>query len=267
MSPMLPPRRGPRLVSACASLILSATAAAQAPPGRTIPVAVPSLVHYDVRDLPLVELPPTVGAGGARTAAESTLVVLMTGDGDWADIEKGLAEALAGAGAAVVGLKARSYLQARPRTPDVLARDVERVLRHYLPLWGRDRVVLLGYSRGADFVPFVANRLPPDLRARVALLGMFGLATSASFEFHWTDLVKDTRRPSDLPVAPELARLRGTPALCVYGSDEKDSGCRAADPSLLQRVERGGAHHFDKDYAGLAALVLRALSARRPSLP
>jgi len=236
--------------------------AAQAPsPVRAAPP--PALVHYDVRDLPLVELlPPTAAAGRARTAADSTLVVLMTGDGDWADIDKGIAEGLSAAGAAVVGLKSRTYLQAKPRSPDVLARDVERVLRHYLPLWGRDRVVLLGYSRGADFVPFVANRLPADLRARVALLGMFGMEQWASFEFHWSDIVRDTHRPSDLAVAPELARLRGTPMLCVYGSDEKDSACRLADASLIERVERGGAHHFDKDYAALAALVLRRLGRR-----
>jgi type IV secretory pathway VirJ component len=249
------------------ALVLAPASLAAQPPGRPVSAPVPSLVHHDVRDLPLVELPPTTGVGRARTAADSTLVVLMTGDGDWADIDKGIAESLQSAGAAVVGLKSRSYLQAKPRTPDVLARDVERVLRHYLPLWGRDRVVLLGYSRGADFVPFVASRLPADLRARVALLGMFGMETSANFEFHWTDIVRDTKRPSDLPVAPELARLRGTPMLCVYGSDEKDSACRPADPSLIERVERGGAHHFDKDYAGLGALVLRAMTAHRPSPP
>jgi type IV secretory pathway VirJ component len=253
--------------TALALALVAAPLLAAQPSGRQLPTPVPSLVHYDVRDLPLVELAPATGVARARTAAESTLVVLLTGDGDWADLDKGIAESLQGAGAAVVGLKSRSYLQAKPRTPDVLSRDVERILRHYLPLWGRDRVVLLGYSRGADFVPFVANRLPADLRSRVALLGMFGMETSANFEFHWTDIVRDTKRPSDLPVAPELARLRGTPMLCVYGSDEKDSACRPADPSLIERVERGGAHHFDKDYAGLGALVLRAMTSRRPSPP
>jgi hypothetical protein len=91
----------------------------------------PTLLHYDVHDLPLVELPPAAGAGvgRARTAAESTLVVLMTGDGDWADIDKGIGESLAAAGAAVVGLKSRSYLQAKPRSPDVLARHADRFPR------------------------------------------------------------------------------------------------------------------------------------------
>jgi len=220
-----------------------------------------TLVQYDVRDLPLVEMPP-VSSARARTAAESTLVVMLTGDGDWAEIDKGIATALSASGAAIIGLKSRTYLQAKPRTPDVLARDVDRIARHYMPLWGRDRLVVLGYSRGADFVPFVGNRLSPDLREHVALLAMFGMETSANFEFHWLDMMKDTKRPSDLPVAPELARLRGTRMLCVYGADEKDSGCRDADPSIIQRVQRGGAHHFDKDYTGLGALVLQSMARR-----
>jgi type IV secretory pathway VirJ component len=88
---------------------------------------------------------------------------------------------------------------------------------------------------------------------------MFGLASSASFEFHWMDVVRDTKRPTDLPVAPELAQLRGTRMLCVYGTDETDSGCRGADPTLITQVARSGAHHFDGDFEGLARLVLDAM--------
>src|SRR5207237_7371585 len=100
----------------------------------------------------------------------------------------------------------------------------------------------------------------PDRRARLDLVAMFGLATRASFIFHWSDLVRDTNRPTDLLVAPELARLRGTRMLCVYGSDETDSGCRDADPALIERVERTGGHHLDGDYAGLARLVIARLA-------
>ncbi|MBV9880052.1 MAG: hypothetical protein JO180_06115 [Gemmatirosa sp.] len=241
------------------ALAAPAPAPAQVPAQVRAPVQTPSLVQYDVRDLPLVELPPIAGATGA---ASDALVVLVTGDGDWADLDKGVSEALRRAGAGVVGLKSRSYLQQGSRTPGGLTSDVERIVRHYAPLWGRNRIVLVGYSRGAEFVPFVANRLPPDLRARVALVTMFGLSRAANFTFHWSDLVRDQSRPSDLPVAPELAQLRGTRMLCVYGDDEKDSGCRDGDASLMQRVERTGGHHLGGDYAGLGALIVDALAAR-----
>ena len=91
---------------------------------------------------------------------------------------------------------------------------------------------------------------------------MLGLATTASFEFHWTDLVKDTPRPTDLAIKPELERLRGTPMVCVFGSDEKSSGCRDAPDGLLRRDERQGGHHFDGDLAALVQDVMQLLEKR-----
>ena len=211
----------------------------------------------DVRDLPLVEVPPR--AASTRRPADGTLVLLVTGDGEWAALDQGVARVLVDSGAAVVALKARSYLLGGARTPDAMARDAERVLRRYLATWGRDRIALVGYSRGADLLPFVAARLPDDLRARVSVLAMLGLSTTASFRFHWSDLVTDRARESDFPVAPALERLRGLRMLCVFGAEERDSGCRGASPSLVTRVERPGGHHFDGDFAALGALVARAI--------
>jgi type IV secretory pathway VirJ component len=71
--------------------------------------------------------------------------------------------------------------------------------------------------------------------------------------------VRDVRRADDLPIAPALARLRGTPMLCVYGTGETESACRDADPSLIERIARRGDHHFDRDYAALADIILRRI--------
>jgi type IV secretory pathway VirJ component len=154
----------------------------------------------------------------------------------------------------------------RRRSPEEAAADVARVARAYLARWqgataGGGRLLLVGYSRGADLLPFVAARLPADLRARVRLVAMLGLAHTANFQFHWSDVVKDTRRPDDRPTGPELEKLRGMRLLCVYGTEEKDSGCRDADSTLVTRVARLGAHHFDKNYGALAELILGAMGA------
>lgn len=240
------------------ALVGTVPLAAQAPTAQAPAAA-------DLRDLPLVEVPAAPAAPDAPRAAAAarSLALLITGDGDWAPIDRGIAGALAAGGVPVVGLKVRPYLEHGTRTPDGLARDVERIARTYMARWGRDRVVLLGYSRGADFAPFIMNRLAPDLRDRVALVGMYGAEQNASFEFHFVDLFADKHRATDVPVAPELARMAARPGLrafCVYGADEKDSACRnAPDAPTLRKIERGGAHHFDKDYAGLGRLALDEL--------
>lgn len=200
-------------------------------------------------DLPLVEQPAT-RAGGR------VLALVLSGDGGWAEIDQRISRTLAGAGVGVVGLDSRKYLAAQSRSPDGAAADVARVLRHYLAAWHRDSVVLVGYSRGADMVPFVTNRLPSDLRGRVRLLALLGLASTANFEFHWSDLLHTTARPSDIPILPELQRIHGLRVMCVYGRDEVDSLCRSAPPGLVEALGRDGKHHFDRDYEAIAKDIL-----------
>jgi type IV secretory pathway VirJ component len=211
-------------------------------------------------DLPLVEVPAP-----ARTTAlpGGVLVVLVTGDGNWAALVRGVADSLSNHGVAVVGLDARSYLS-RPRTPDETTRDVERIARHYMKEWQRDTLVLAGYSRGADYMPFVATRLSPDLRAHLAFIAMFSPSRSASFEFHLVDLLEDVARPSDIPTLPELERSRGTRALCVYGADERDSLCSIAPAGLVHVVQRAGGHR-SRDASPLTAAFFDELNDVRSS--
>lgn len=243
------------VVAAAAPVLLPcASLHAQEPASRPAPSGAPAAA--DVSDLPLVEVAP-------RRSGAATLVVFLSGDGGWADIDRQIADVLAEHGVGVVGLNARAYLSQR-KTPDQAAAAVSRVARTYAARWGTRRLVLAGYSRGAGMVPFVATRLPADLRERTALLVMFGLERSANFQVHWMDVVRDVSRPDDLPVAPELERLRGQRMLCVYGTLEKDSACRDADPALITRVGRTGDHHFDGDYRALGDLILGFLPVTPP---
>ena len=109
-----------------------------------------------VDDLPLVEVP-------APDSNTDTLCVIVSGDGGWAAIDKGISAALAKQGIPVVGLNALKYFWSA-RTPDQSAKDLERILRHYLAAWKKQKVLLVGYSFGADVIPFMATRLPDDLR-------------------------------------------------------------------------------------------------------
>jgi len=186
------------------------------------------------------------------------LVVFITGDGGWAAIDREVAADLAGHGAGVVGLDSRAYL-GRRRTPDEVGRDVTRLVRHYDALWHPSRIVLAGYSRGADLMPFAATRLPADLKNKVALIALLGLATRVGFEFHWQDIVRTVHRPGDQPTLPDVERLRGMRMLCVYGAEETSSGCRAAAPGLMQTIALPGKHHFDSNYRELGELIWHAL--------
>jgi type IV secretory pathway VirJ component len=237
------------VVTALAACALHAAAlVAQAPPAPvdTLPVT----------DLPLVELAATQGV----TANADRFVVLLTGDGDWAALVRDVAGQFAARGMPVVGLKARSYMK-RGRDAEVTTRDVSRVVETYAARWGRPHVLLVGYSRGADWLPFVLARGGERLRERTKLVGMLAMAERAKFSFSLFDMVRSTSDPSDPPIAPELAKLRGLglPLACVYGVDEEETGCKGADPALMTVFARAGGHHFDSDAAAIVTQLLTVM--------
>jgi len=206
----------------------------------------------DVRGLPLHVVP-------TKSPSPTAVAIFLSGDGGWAGLDRRVSDDLAARGVSVVGLDTRSYLM-KARTPDEAAADVARVMRHYTAQWAVQRIAVVGYSRGADLAPFVVNRLPSDVRSELALVALLAPAERAGFQFHWTDLLTETSKPSDPPILPELERLRGTPVLCVYGKDEKESLCRLADTSAVRVDKRKGRHHFDGDYDAIAAEIIRLLA-------
>jgi type IV secretory pathway VirJ component len=88
---------------------------------------------------------------------------------------------------------------------------------------------------------------------------MLALSNTTNFQFHFVDIFSETHRPSDVKTLPEVERLRGMNLLCVYGADEKDSGCRDAPVGLMKEVVRNGGHHFDSDYKAIGDIVLGAM--------
>jgi type IV secretory pathway VirJ component len=208
-----------------------------------------------VADLPLIEVPAS-GTG-------STFAVMLTGDGGWAPADRAISNALAAHGIPVAGLSSPRYL-ASARSPDELSRDLGRILRHYITAWGRSRIVVIGYSRGADLAPFVVSRLPDDLRRRITLVALLGPSAWAGFEFHLVDLVTTIHREGDLPVAPEIGRLRGTAILCIYGRRDRDAICHSLDRTLARPIRRDGGHVIaGREGAALADTIVQALGDTR----
>lgn len=200
--------------------------------------------------LPLVEVPAAPGT------TQDLMAVMITGDGGWAGLDKGLAATFAARGIPVVGWNSLRYFWSA-RTPEGAAGDLDRILRHYLTAWGKSRALLVGYSFGADVLPFLASRLPPETRAKVTGVGLLGLDTQATFEFHvadWLGSSGDRRYPT----VPEVGRLQGLRVACVEGRDEAGSACSSLPP-WVRMITLPGGHHFDGDYSHLGAQLLAAI--------
>jgi type IV secretory pathway VirJ component len=208
----------------------------------------PRATAAEVADLSLIEVP------AASRANRTALAVLLTGDGGWAEIDKRIAAGLAAAGVPVVGWSSLGYYWT-PRTPEGAAADLARIVDHYTTAWKKDRVIVVGYSFGADTAPFLVNRLSPPAKSRVAGVALLGPSETATFEFHlssWIGGGADTRYPT----VPEIGRL-SVPVTCVFGTDEPDTVCGKIKGAHVRSVAIGHGHHFGGEYDRLVELILR----------
>jgi type IV secretory pathway VirJ component len=197
--------------------------------------------------LPLVEVPATRGTS-------DTLVVFISGDGGWAAIDREISAVLATHGMPVIGLNALKYFWTK-QTPESAARDLATIIDRYLGVWHKSRVLLVGYSRGADVLPAMINRLPAEMQSRIPMIVLLGPSPKVEFEFHVSDWMRNS--PAGMPVKPEVDRLGSHHILCLSGEDDHDSLCRelTGRPNI-EIVTLKGAHHFDGGYDKLGSIII-----------
>lgn len=183
------------------------------------------------------------------------LAVIVSGDGGWADLDRDLAELLQARGVAVVGIDALHYFWTR-RTPDQAAADIAAVVDSAMTRWGRDEVILIGFSFGASVLPAIANRLPPDLKGKVVSAALLTSYTWANWEIHVGGWFRDEPDDHATDVLPE-ARALPMPLLCIYGTDETAKSVCPLLADVATVESRPGGHHFDKNYPALADSILR----------
>jgi type IV secretory pathway VirJ component len=223
----------PQFKTAYASLLASGARSVAPPPP-------------DLADLPLIE----VLASGSSSSDQ--FAVLLSGDGGWAGLDKEVAGALGERGIPVVGVDSLRYFWTE-RTPAGLAADIDRIVRYYAYQWKKKRVLLIGYSQGADVLPFAINRLPAATRELVQLNVLIGLGKEAAFEFHVTNWFGSA---SGEPIKPETDKLSASDTLCLYGTDDDESLCPTIGATHSRVLNLEGGHHFGGDYRKLADLII-----------
>lgn len=208
----------------------------------------------DLEGLPIVEVPSAADRQG------DTFAIFVSGDGGWAGLDKQVAGALAQAGIPVVGVDSLRYFW-QERTPQGFAEDLDRIVRFYGQRWNRSRVVLIGFSQGADVLPAAINRLPPAVLANVRMTALLSVGKFADYEFHVSNWISSD--DDGLPIAPEVARLPVARTVCLYGMDDDDALCPSL-PKQNRRIALPGDHHFKGDYETLAKTILQQLHDTTP---
>ncbi|HUJ14967.1 MAG TPA: AcvB/VirJ family lysyl-phosphatidylglycerol hydrolase [Thermoanaerobaculia bacterium] len=206
----------------------------------------------------LTNCPPAPVREFPAHGAMARLAIFLSGDGGWRPVDRKITTVLTKNGVAVVGFVTPPYYATR-RTAETSACSLADLIRAYQQRWNKQKFILIGFSRGADVLPFMINRLPPDLRSSIDLVALLGPEPTINFEYHpfWS-ILRYVRHPPLFEVQPEIESLRGLNVLCVYGEREKDSLCPTLDPSQFRILREKGGHHYAGRYDEVAHAILDA---------
>lgn len=198
-------------------------------------------------DMPVVAIP-------SDQENDLPLVFFISGDGGWTSFDQSVSEAIARRGMPVVGLDAQKYFW-KEKTPEKATADISKVLTHFMAQWHKTSCILVGFSFGASVVPFVANRLGPDLKK--GLKGVYALSPdeNADFEIHIADMLNIGKKDGSYHVLNELVKMKSENPVCVFGREESDVLKAKLIREGVRTVTLPGGHHYDNNFAALAEVI------------
>lgn len=190
-----------------------------------------------VKDLPLIITNPKIEDKVAPVA------LLISGDGGWYGFEQSIADNLANLGIPTVGLDSRKYFWNR-RTPEETAADIARALSFYGKKWGRNKFMLIGYSVGAELVPFIVTRLPENVKSETISAVLLSPDLYTDFEVHFTNMLGMGNPQNIFDVVKEIKSMQPLLTLCIFGDGEKSKvpGLLAGTSVKIKVIP--GDHHY-----------------------
>ncbi len=190
----------------------------------------------------------------ATSSHDKPLIFYLSGDGGLNKFSVSLCDILNKKGYDVIALNSKSYFWDK-KTPEQTTIDINNYLVKKLTGRKNQQVVLVGYSFGADVVPFILNRLPKDIHDRILVSYLMAPSENTDFEIHWSDIFGGNSKRS-MDVATELNKLANDKIVIITASDDS---YLAANHITLKRYTHEvlpGGHHFDGDTNEIARVIV-----------
>ncbi|MBI1343606.1 MAG: virulence factor family protein [Terrimonas sp.] len=186
---------------------------------------------------------------------DNPLIFYITGDGGFNNFSTELCKTLHQAGYDVVALNARSYFWNK-KSPAIATAELSAYLKTQLQGRSNPHWLFIGYSFGADVLPFIVNLLDEPLKKELQTACLMAPSESTDFEIHWSDILGGHKK-RDMDVVSAINAMGDFPLVIITGSDEMNF------PFVSIRLKRythevlPGGHHFDGDTEQVKNIILK----------
>jgi type IV secretory pathway VirJ component len=190
----------------------------------------------------LKNLPLTITKAKFQNS-DAPVALVISGDGGWYGFEQSIADNLANNGIPTIGLDSKKYFWNRV-SPEKTAGDMANALNYYGKEWGRERLLLVGYSLGAEIVPFIVTRFSEEMRSKISSTVLLSPETNTDFEIHISNMLGMGNRGNSYKVIDEIIKMQKVPTLIIFGKDEKTGVPELLTGTTVKVCKIPGDHHY-----------------------
>ena len=185
------------------------------------------------------------------------LIFHMTGDGGAVRFDLKMFKEYHDNGFSFLGLNSLKYFSDK-KTPDRVANEMIPVIKRYSQLWSKETLMLVGFSFGAEIIPFLYDRLPDDMKKELKLVVLLTPSKRSDFHIRMRDMIGIDKKNERYDVVNETAKIKFTKVLAIYGKEEKPSLKTSPDQPKLKILTIKGGHGF-KDSREVFRLIANEL--------
>lgn len=188
------------------------------------------------------------------STAQIPFVFYITGDGGFNSFSTDLSTAINNAGYPITSLNAKSYFWQK-KTAEQTSSDIVNYLEIQLKKRKNQQIVLVGYSFGADVIPFIVNKLPESMKKKLINVVLLSPSTSTDFEIHYSDML-GTPKKSSMDVVAEINKMGNQKTFILFGNDENGFPDKEIVLKNVVITSLIGGHHYDGNTAEVAKIIM-----------
>jgi type IV secretory pathway VirJ component len=182
-------------------------------------------------------------------------VILFTGNGGWRKLVQAVTLYLNSNNISVLVVNSEKYFRSE-KTPAQITEDLESLIDCYTIKWSEDKVCLIGYSMGAEIIPFAANSLDKRYSEKIRNIILIAPWQKATFKDKLIYHIFEIDKGVDLYA--EISKMNGK-NIFIICDDTKNSICLKGLDENIDHEKLYGGHHFGGDYTTLSKLIGKRL--------
>ncbi len=218
----------------------------------------PPIAHNNITDLkslPIIEIP------SIKKNDDEPMMISYSGDGGWRGFINNMALNYSEKGIPVIGIDVLKYFW-NECPPQKSADDLAAIIEYYSKIWHRQKIILSGYSFGAEVLPFIYDRLPEEDKSKIIMLDLMSPSDYADFTFHFSDWL-DENSSEKYKLIPEIKKIEGPEIVIVFGKDETEDFSEQLAGTSVKIVKVEGNHHYNYNLEEVIDPVLLTLNPKK----